>query len=89
MLRIGRTVAYALARLHLANGGDDGLPVIRIGKQLRVPRAVLEQWSGGPLTVPGPKQFTETGDSPEPTPPKHTNARRAGNSSQGALPLNG
>jgi excisionase family DNA binding protein len=52
VLRIGRTVAYELARRYLATDGADGLPVIRIGKQLRVPRARLEGWHGGPLTPP-------------------------------------
>jgi hypothetical protein len=48
VLRIGRTVAYELARRYLATDGGDGLPVIRIGKQLRVPRAQLVRWHGGP-----------------------------------------
>ena len=50
IVRIGRTSAYALAREYLATGGAEGLPVIRIGKQLRVPRAQLERWHGGPFT---------------------------------------
>ena len=42
MLRIGRTLAYALARRYEA-GGLEGLPVIRLGNCLRVPRwALLE-----------------------------------------------
>ncbi len=55
ILQIGRTVAYAQAREYLATDGAVGLPVIRIGKQLRVPRVLLEQWLGGPLTPPAPK----------------------------------
>jgi hypothetical protein len=50
ILRTGRTVAYALARRYLATDGAEGLPVIRIGHQLRVPRALLERWLGAPLT---------------------------------------
>lgn len=52
VLRIGRTVAYALAARFEETDGVDGLPVIRIGKQLRVPRARLEQLAGGALTTP-------------------------------------
>ena len=55
-LQIGRTAAYDLARLYQASGGTDGLPVLRVGRQLRVPRAVLEEWLGGPLTSPADSQ---------------------------------
>ena len=44
-LRIGRTLAYRLAREYLATGGRSGLPVIRVGKLLRVRRSDLEAWS--------------------------------------------
>ena len=62
VLRIGRTVAYQLAQQFRATGGTEGLPVIALGHQLRVPRARLEQWAGAQLhatAVP----------SSEPTPP--------------------
>ncbi len=43
VLRIGRTLAYALAKRSEATGGLEGLPVIRLGGCLRVPRwALLE-----------------------------------------------
>ncbi|MGI9028628.1 MAG: helix-turn-helix domain-containing protein [Ilumatobacteraceae bacterium] len=41
-LRIKRTLAYELARRYLASGGREGLPVIRIGGCLRVPRWALD-----------------------------------------------
>ena len=50
MLRIGRTKAYELARLYLVTGGAEGLPVVRVGHLLRVPRHVVEQFIGGPIT---------------------------------------
>ncbi|HET6873606.1 MAG TPA: helix-turn-helix domain-containing protein [Acidimicrobiales bacterium] len=40
-LRIGRTSAYELARRYEATGGREGLPVVRLGRLLRVPRAGL------------------------------------------------
>jgi hypothetical protein len=43
VLRIGRTLAYKLAQMYQATGGSEGLPVIRLGGCLRVPRwALLE-----------------------------------------------
>ena len=43
MLRVGRTLAYALARRYEETVGLEGLPVIRLGNCLRVPRwALLE-----------------------------------------------
>ena len=52
VLRIGRTTAYELARRDLATGGGEGLGVIRVGGQLRVPRAALERLIGAPIETP-------------------------------------
>ncbi len=41
VLRIGRGAAYALARQYLVTEGREGLPVVRLGRSLRVPRAGL------------------------------------------------
>jgi hypothetical protein len=54
ILRIGRTAAYALGREYLATGGASGLPVMRFGRLLRVPRVKLEAMLGGPITWPPP-----------------------------------
>ena len=43
VLRIGRTSAYELARRWLTTSGREGLPVIRLGRTLRVPQAALER----------------------------------------------
>ena len=52
VVRIGRTAAYQLAALYEATDGREGLPVVRFGRLLRVPRARLEDWAGGPLAAP-------------------------------------
>jgi hypothetical protein len=53
LLRIGRTVAYEQARRYLATGGREGLPVVRLGRQLRVPRHALERLAGlTPVDIP-------------------------------------
>ena len=52
VLRIGRTTAYELARRDLATSGGEGLAVVRIGGQLRIPRSALERITGGPVAIP-------------------------------------
>lgn len=42
VLRISRRVAYEQAQLWRDTGGREGLPVIVIGRCLRVPKAELE-----------------------------------------------
>ncbi len=54
VLRIGRTAAYALARIWRETDGREGLPVVPFGRLLRVPRAALEAISGAPITPPAP-----------------------------------
>ena len=51
VVRIGRTFAYQLAARFEATNGAEGLPVVRIGRLLRVPRAALETWAGTELTA--------------------------------------
>ena len=53
VLRIGRTTAYELARRDLATDGGEGLGAVRVGGQLRIPRASLERMTGGPFETPG------------------------------------
>ncbi len=50
VLRIGRTTAYELVRRDFDSGGGEGLAVVRIGGQFRVPRSALERIVGGPVT---------------------------------------
>jgi len=42
MLCISRSAAYEQANVYLATKGATGLPVIRLGRSIRVPRAVIE-----------------------------------------------
>jgi hypothetical protein len=41
-LRIGRSLAYELARAYLATDGLEGLPVLKLGARMRVPRWALD-----------------------------------------------
>jgi hypothetical protein len=44
ILRIGRSLAYELAREYLRTGGNSGIPVLRLGRScLRVPRWALQE----------------------------------------------
>ncbi|MGQ0431266.1 MAG: helix-turn-helix domain-containing protein [Microthrixaceae bacterium] len=44
ILRISRSAAYELAHAWLASNGEAGLPVIRLGRTIRVPRAAIERY---------------------------------------------
>lgn len=52
VLRIGRTAAYSMTREYLATGGASGLPCVKIAKQVRVVRALLEAMVGTAITWP-------------------------------------
>ena len=43
VLRVARSTAYELATAYLESGGTTGLPVLRVGSVLRVPRFALLQ----------------------------------------------
>ena len=90
ILRIGRTAAYEQARRYLATGGAEGLPVIRVGRQLRVPRAALEVWAGGPITRPSssrPSSPTSVTTAIPATSPSRARSRRAGRPAQPSFPF--
>lgn len=60
VLRIGRTTAYALAREWRATGGRSGLPVLELGRSLRVPRAALMRLlEGGTVAPPVPSRHDQ------------------------------
>ncbi len=69
IVRIGRTLAYQLAARFQATNGAEGLPVLRIGRLLRVPRAALETWAGAELTATTPHLAPEQPDPPSPPVP--------------------
>ena len=39
VLRLGRSRAYELTQRWRATGGREGIPVVQLGRQLRVPKA--------------------------------------------------
>ncbi|WP_116998762.1 helix-turn-helix domain-containing protein [Desertimonas flava] len=54
LLQIGRTLAYELVGRFEASGGEVGIPVVRVGRTLRVPRAELaDRLRRGGVTVSG------------------------------------
>lgn len=54
VLRIGRTTAYQEVNRFMATDGREGIPVIVVGGQKRIPRVRLEAMIGGPVHLPAP-----------------------------------
>jgi hypothetical protein len=73
VLRVGRSTAYREANAFERSGGRTGIPVVRYGKQFRVPRCRLEEQLGGPITWPVPVESV----TPEPTTRSSRRAKRA------------
>ena len=72
VLRIGRTSAYRLAREFLTTDGAGGIPTVRAGRQLRVPRRALEAFIGAPLNGAGGDGLDRRVHSPESTAEDHS-----------------
>jgi len=68
VLRIGRTAAYEQSKVYRATEGAAGLPVVKMGGRLLVPRHQLELLAGGPLSEPDdrpePKRRKKRGRAP-------------------------
>lgn len=54
VLRIGRNAAYELAALWRHTDGREGLPVVNLGRTLRVPKHALLQMKQTPQTPTEP-----------------------------------
>jgi hypothetical protein len=82
VLRIGRTAAYLLARQWEATDGAEGLPVVRLGRLLRVPVHQLERLAAGDLELPARPSTSPTAEPsgiarPQPAPPAPSTSRRS------------
>ncbi len=45
VLRLGRSTAYGFVNHYLDSGGVNGIPAIRVGSSIRVPRWALVEWT--------------------------------------------
>lgn len=64
VLRISRGAAYQLAHQYLWSGGREGLPVFRLGRRLRVPKAAIERLLASEPPAASEMQATDSGSWP-------------------------
>ena len=74
VLRIGRTLAYELARRFEVSDGTAGLPVLRIGRVLRVPKSALARVLTGELPLERALPISPAPDARTSTPPSRRRA---------------
>ena len=75
VLRVSRGTAYQLARQYLTTGGGDGLPVMRLGRRLVVPKGRLVRWLEGQPATTEPTAAVARPPSPaKPTPALRRNS---------------
>lgn len=48
-LRISRSGAYEAAATYIRTGGSEGVPAVRIGRSVRIPKDALAAWLKGQL----------------------------------------
>lgn len=61
IFRISPTTAYKEVQRFLDTGGREGIPVLLIGGQKRIPRQKLEPLAGGPIHLPAVKSALSVG----------------------------
>lgn len=66
ILRIGRNAAYALAKRYVATDGREGLPVLVLGRTLRVPASALKAMVQLPLPNSPASRFSGAGKAQGP-----------------------
>lgn len=59
ILRLGKSAAYEQAQRWIQTDGEYGIPAMRIGRAVRVPRVMLEEYLGGPISWPPPSTVTD------------------------------
>ena len=62
IFRISPTTAYKEVQRFLDTGGREGIPVLLIGGQKRIPRQKLEPLAGGPIHLP--RSNADTSEAP-------------------------
>ena len=87
VLRIGRSKAYEMTTLYVTSGGTQGLPVLRMGDVLRVPRFALREYlTTGRIVQLLPHPDTDATD-PTSAPRKRTRGRRDNDRAQLSLAI--
>jgi hypothetical protein len=78
VMRISRTAAYEGARNFLRTDGAYGIPCVRVGRSIRFPRLLLEQYLKQPISA---DQLTDPYDPTDTDPPTTTTTSRTRTSS--------